>query len=105
MLFWLKVLIVALMLAWFVWIALAVSKSEPHPSKPHRWKNSWPGNFCLDCGEADPLEDMERLVDCPDCFGGLLREPLSGQPTCQRCHGTGCVVLPFEETTCGGLPS
>jgi hypothetical protein len=105
--FWLKVLVVAFAIALFVWISVTASTFEPKPhgKRSHRWKNSWPGNFCLDCGEADSLENTDRLVDCPECFGGLLREPMAGQLTCQRCNGVGCVTLPVEETTCPGVPT
>lgn len=56
-------------------------------SKKHRWKNSWPGNFCLDCGEPDPLEEAV-LVNCV-CVSG-----------CEKCFGTGCVLSKVKETAC-----
>lgn len=55
-------------------------------SGEHRWKLSWPGNFCLDCGLDDPLEGEDALVDCPTCGGHSL--------DCPVCAGTGCVVNP-----------
>lgn len=35
--------------------------------KAHRWNLSWPGNFCLDCGYDDPVENSDNWVDCPEC--------------------------------------
>lgn len=62
---------------------------------PHRWKNSWPGNFCLDCGAPDPLEEAvdDYLVKC-NCVGG-----------CEKCSYTGAVLDPkWKEriTSCPG---
>lgn len=54
----------------------------------HRWKLSWPGNYCLDCGIGDPFEcngDKDVLLDCPDCTGPT-------DPPCATCAGTGAVV-------------
>ena len=55
--------------------------SERKPGE-HRWKLSWPGNFCLDCGLDDPLEGDDALVNCT-CEAG-----------CDTCSGTGCVINP-----------
>lgn len=55
--------------------------------KKHRWKNSWPGNFCLDCGEPDPLESA-TLANCV-CVSG-----------CEKCSGTGCALSKVKETAC-----
>ena len=30
----------------------------------HRWKLSWPGNICLDCGEDDPFEKCVMTSGC-----------------------------------------
>lgn len=31
----------------------------------HRWANSWPGNYCLDCGMGDPIEEA---IICAYCY-------------------------------------
>jgi len=53
--------------------------------KEHRWKLSWPGNCCLDCGEPDPLEDPDILQDC-DCEKG-----------CEKCAWTGVKPGPVRD--------
>lgn len=51
----------------------------------HRWKLSWPGNFCLDCGYDDPSENTdESLINC-SC---------TGNAGCDDCGFTGCVPNP-----------
>ncbi len=57
---------------------------------PHRWKLSWPGNFCLDCGMEDPLESDDVLIDC-DC---APPEDLTQNNGCLKCLGTGCILRP-----------
>lgn len=57
--------------------------NDPAEVPKHRWKLSWPGNFCLDCGIDDPFESQEALIDCPDCEKG-----------CDKCRGTGCIPNP-----------
>lgn len=60
----------------------------------HRWALSWPGNYCIACGEEDP---MEAGLCCPDChwFGGEMGldnwEPcVRHKPTtCPKLSGTG----------------
>jgi len=56
----------------------------------HRWKLSWPGNFCLDCGLDDPLEGEDALVDCT-CAPPSDPRLDNG---CQKCGGTGCQPNP-----------
>jgi len=58
--------------------------------RPHRWKLSWPGNFCLDCGLDDPMEGPDGLVDCPACGPDWTEV----QEDCPQCRGTGCVPNP-----------
>ena len=31
----------------------------------HRWAMSWPGNFCLECGSEDPMEQCVSGCTCP----------------------------------------
>ena len=56
----------------------------------HKWKMSWPGNYCLKCGASDPTEealaDGVGLIDCPHCDSG-----------CEACCYTGCAVGPAVE--------
>lgn len=57
----------------------------------HRWKLSWPGNFCLDCGLDDPLENTdESLINCPVPHPDNPQDPID----CDQCRGTGCVINP-----------
>lgn len=56
---------------------------------PHKWKLSWPGNFCLRCGIDDPLEAEDALVDCP------VNHPEGKNcDHCVLCMGSGCVLNP-----------
>jgi hypothetical protein len=57
-----------------------MSEQPKKKSGEHRWKLSWPGNFCLDCGESDPLEDADALVNC------------ACQKGCEKCKYTGTVL-------------
>jgi hypothetical protein len=53
--------------------------------RKHRWKLSWPGNFCLDCGYDDPNENTDvSLINC-DC---------TSPDDCLKCGGTGCQLNP-----------
>ncbi len=55
--------------------------------RKHRWKQSWPGNFCLDCGYDDPFENTDNsLISCGACDEG-----------CEACSYTGCVPNPNME--------
>jgi len=51
----------------------------------HRWSESWPGNFCLDCLLEDDLD--QHLVRCPNCLNGAIEK-------CDKCCGTGAVIDP-----------
>jgi hypothetical protein len=53
--------------------------------KLHRWSESWPGDFCLDCGLEDDLD--QHLVQCPNCLNGATEK-------CDKCCGTGAVIDP-----------
>lgn len=62
--------------------------------KEHRWKNSWPGNWCLDCGIPEPIEDAmmepDFWLDCGCC----RPEDALPDDQCTECSGTGCYVNP-----------
>jgi len=45
-------------------------------SGPHRWKQSWPGNFCLDCGIDDPVEECVATNSECKCVPGPDGKPL-----------------------------
>lgn len=54
----------------------------------HRWKMSFPGNYCLDCGAEDPVEaNLDSLVNCDACNDG-------DNGDCQKCYGTGAMINP-----------
>lgn len=44
------------------------SVSDEASKFPHRWRLSWPGNVCLDCGDGDPFEACVATPDCV-CIG------------------------------------
>lgn len=66
--------------------------------KLHRWKLSWPGNYCLDCGISDPYESDDALINC-DC---QPPEDLNADNGCKKCLGTGC--LPNPDLVCPPCP-
>lgn len=52
--------------------------------------------------EAMTREDVEKLRECPDCYGlGFLRTPskseFHGKKQCRKCGGTGYVESPSAE--------
>jgi hypothetical protein len=53
--------------------------------KLHRWSESWPGNFCIDCGLEDDLD--QHLVQCQNCLNGCIEK-------CDKCCGTGAIIDP-----------
>jgi len=74
--------------------------------RPHRWKQSWPGNFCLDCGYDDPNETSEdSLINCTTCVEGVVDCGHLGCEECWDCNGTGCVPNPnMVWVPCEGPP-
>jgi len=74
------------------------SKKQTSGDRLHRWKLSWPGNLCLDCGIDDPYELDNAFTDCLVCGGYGLgpTEMFDGNGhvgECEACCGTGCVYV------------
>lgn len=59
--------------------------------RPHRWKQDYPGDYCLDCGEPNPLEREDALINCTCDYG------------CEKCCYTGSVLNPnLKVSPCPG---
>lgn len=69
----------------------------------HRWKLSWPGNYCLDCGLDDPTENTDNWIPCPYHKAMETEEEYR---RCGHCGGAGLILDPDLTTPeCPGQPS
>lgn len=65
----------------------------------HRWKLSWPGNFCIDCGIDDPAEECLALNPDCKCMPGPDGKR-TGECTAKipPCSGHGIMSLDADKT-------